>query len=224
VLPCSLNAKIADHIVKALLDPDNMIGVFEKFQIGHRLVHLKSGMIPEMDKNYLENMISTALIKLGTQTIIKGDFDSLVFIKYPVVAYDKKNDFKYNPQIYSGSSWLLLMEKSFTNSGTAKADWAEKLNSKSRKIFNEKTIFLNAFDTNYAVCYKWPLDPEKPSELQLIDENFVNDLISIARILELKKKDREIELLKKLEENICSSECGKLIMKKIVITLSNVTK
>jgi hypothetical protein len=223
VLPCKINSKMADHLAKALLDPDMMIGVFEKFQIGHRLIHLKSGIIPEMDKNYLEDVIPLALIKLGTQTVIKGDFDSLIFIKYPITVYDKKNDFKNNPKINLGTTWLLLLEKAFTNSGTAKADWAGKLNSKNRKIYNEKTIFLNAFDTNYGLCYKWS-NEAKPSELILVDENFINDLVSISGILELKKKEREIELLKKLEENECSSECGKLMMKKIILTLSQASK
>jgi len=223
-IPCPINKKqMIDHITKALLDPDIMIGVFEKYNFNHKLKHLKSGDIPEMDKNYLHDMISFNLTKLGTQTAIKGDFDSLIFIKFPVYAIsDGNNSFKSNPEFHMGSAWILLLERAFNNDGSPKMEWAGKLKSENRKLFNETTVFLEAFETYYALCYKWPTDKSKSSDIIMTDEGMVEDLIAISKILELKNKDKKIESFKSmLEKNAFSSECSRKIVEKILPSLSN---
>ena len=105
-LPCLIKEKqMINHITKALLDSDIMIGVFDKYSFKHRLQHFRSGEIPEIDKNYLMYMTSANLIKLGTHTIIKGDFDSLIFIKYPAFSFEH-SPLNSNPVFHMGSSWL----------------------------------------------------------------------------------------------------------------------
>ena len=225
LLPCEItNEKIMDHLIKALLNEDMMIGVFEKRGLNNfRVCHLKSGIVPELDQNYLKNIISSNLIKLSTKTIIKGNFDSLIFIKIPSFAIaEQSNPYLSNPVFYSESIWILLLEKAFTKDGSSKMEWVGKLNGESKNLFNETTVFLEAFETFYALCIKWPSEKVKPSEIISTNEEMVNDLTMIAKILEWKNKEREIEALKKaIEKNECMSTCGKMIAEKIVSSLKN---
>jgi len=221
-LPCQIKEnQMINHLAKALLDPDMMIGVFEYPGFGTKLRHLKNDIIPESDKEYIRYMNSANLMKLNTQAAIKGNFDSLIFIKYPVFANTKNNNpYQSNPEFHSGSIWVLLLEKGFDKNGSAKADWITKLSEQSPKLFNETTMFLNAFETYYGLCYKWHNDQIKP-EFILIDENNIADLTTIAHVLEIRKKERRTEALENmLEKNECLSGCGRLIIGKILLLLA----
>jgi hypothetical protein len=211
---CNLNAQMFEHLTKALLNSDLMMGVFERPDLRNsKNKHLKTGIIPEMEKDYLNNMLSSNLIKLTTQKIIKGDFDSIIFIKFP--SFATSGPYKSNPVFQSGSVWVLLLEKAYNKDESAKMSWVGKLENK--RLFNETTLFLEAFETYYALCLKWPANVAKSSAMMMVDEKMVNDLVSISKILEIQKKEKKIELLKlMIEKDECLSTCGKLLVDKIL--------
>src|SRR5688572_27773770 len=72
----------AEKIFTSILaKQDVLIGIFEVPKIEDKPTALKSGILPEVQSNYLEVVRSFKLIKLRLISSLKGDFDNVIFLK-----------------------------------------------------------------------------------------------------------------------------------------------
>lgn len=214
---CNLTNQLVDNLTKALLRNNMCIGVFE-IPSSIKLNHLKSGILPEGQKDYLSLMISENLLKLNTYKVIKGEFDSCIFIKYPKYSLNEEVS-RSNPIFYSGSKWLLFLEKSIEK-GESKMSWTAELYKKDRKVFNESTLFLNAFEYNYGICLKWPDNKTIDANTQVVNENLIFDLQQIAETLAIKDTDKKTKKLQQISEDEIKNVCSKEIIQKILYQLN----
>ncbi len=154
------------------------IGVFDCNSPAQGLASMQDGSLPELDKQYVEVMLGQNLIKLKTETAIRGNFDTYIFLKMKIPGMDEMVSLQLDP--VAGSRQLLFLKKCIE--GNRSTGWVKSLSSKPSFV-NAKSAFEPA-SFEYGTAYlEWPLGYEKPEQFVKVGPAFVQDIIRITQVV-----------------------------------------
>jgi len=166
-------------VARQLIDTTVMIGVFEVPDFSTNPRTLKNGVLPEIEEGYLDVIIQSGIQKLNLEQPIRGNFDSLVYVKSP--EFETHSDFPLRFLPFTATRWLLFMHSGYDRDGKPSADWLKKIDQP--KYINTQTAFEVTDYYQGIFCIKWNKDFEKPEELQLYTAQFIKDISVLSQAL-----------------------------------------
>jgi len=187
------------HISQAILDDAISIGVFEKPPTDDnekRIIPLKSGVTPEMEKDFFDLQNRFSFTKVNLIQSIKGNFDRVIFI--PVGKQNVGFSDPYSqPNIhatpfYSDSKWILFLKAGFDDNNKPLNGWVHQLTEAGDSSYiNKHTVFLEQYETFGALNLHWPEEYAPPAYLQKVPEEFINVLKDINNKINKTKNKQE---------------------------------
>jgi hypothetical protein len=215
-----IDSNMVAYFAEQMLDPNVMIGAFEDPDFRQRPWHLKSGVLPQYDDNYLEVNILYSLIKLNTLSTIKGSFDSIVFIEQPFPNIDEEKPLQFYS--YPGCKWILCMKSCYTPQGQPNK-WLKKVKSLPNvKFLNKETAFYIADEFQGNINLVWNTGYEPGPSFQYASEALIRDLQLLQKTISTLPADHASASYKlaisKLDE-IPQDEYGKAIARVLKLKL-----
>lgn len=171
--------ELVQFIAGQLLDSTVSIGVFEVPGAESMPRTLSSGVMPELEDGYLEETISKGVLKLNVTAPVRGSFDSLIFIRQPMLTTDEEEPSQF--WSYSGTRWLLFLQSCYDEMGRPRSDWVIRANKpRVKKYINPVTAYDITDFAKGALCLWWNPEFDKLEYVNLYDESLAGDLKSIV--------------------------------------------
>jgi hypothetical protein len=173
-----IDTNIVKAFAFAIRNPNVMIGVFEIPKLGAPLSKLKSGIIPETQAGYFDLITKYDFIKLNLITSIRGNFDSIVFLKRSDINLSPdQNDPPQQIFTYSGTKWLIIVKSIYHSKDESNVKLiSEIMRLRTHTVFNEATLFQFSESSYGALCLEWPNDFEKSLDVKMTSDKLINDL------------------------------------------------
>jgi hypothetical protein len=166
-------------VARQLVDTTLLIGVFEVPDFTTNPRYLKNGVLPEIEEGYLEVIIKSGVQKLNLEQSIRGNFDSMAFVKAP--EFQTHNEFPLRFLPFTATRWLLFMRSGYDSEGKPSQDWLKSIDQP--KYINRETAFEVTDNYQGIFCMGWNKEFEKPQELQLYSAEFIKDISSMTQLL-----------------------------------------
>ena len=202
-----IKSETIQNFAQAFLSENINIGVFQPPVLTDSkslILPLQSGIIPELQEGYQYIADYIGIQKLYLIKSIKGYFDNVIFLPLPdlppLAEPPDKTDFEPT-LIYSGSKWILLLKSGFNYNNIPLNDWVTALVKAGKDSYiNPKTVFLEAFNSNSAICLEWSNDFIPPLYLEMETEKFIWRLEMIQEALTVEDINEKQELQKLMEQ------------------------
>jgi hypothetical protein len=186
VLPNDIDSTEMRFLAEYIQNPDISIGIFDLPGEMDPIRTLANGRYPETDDAYLELAINMSIMKFNTIDPIKGQFDSMIFLKMPILHSEHDADLTFYP--FPSTRWLLFVKKGITKSASGQTEvngWVNNLKNdvSTYSFLTDKTAFLfaSAYYGNYSL--KWNSTEDMPNGIVKVDEKFVSDLKAIVAVV-----------------------------------------
>ena len=200
------------ELARALVEPNYIIGVYKCPDDTDPLRMTDNNIIPELDTDYINEVIQLNIIKLDRNERIKGTTDSLIFVPIPEVSGHSDP-----PTFFSipGSKWLLLLKPVFID-GTAVVLWLPNKSEQDNKNYINSTTLFEISGEKGSFC----IDKGKDGGFDIdefiiqIDEDFVTQIKALSNVIagmEALKQIEQVEKLRKYAGQSKSSQISAII-------------
>jgi hypothetical protein len=176
----------AGFIAKQMMDSSMRMGTFEAAGIKSRVRTFKNKVLPEIENNYLDVVISNRLTKMNSLQIFRGVFDSMIFVQLPTFSTDAEEPMQFYP--YPDTKWLLFLKSPYKADGTPSENWVrgiEKL--KADKFLNSKTVFAVANEYHGSEILEWNYDYPTALNSYSINTGFIKEIGKLLEMLQAAK-------------------------------------
>jgi hypothetical protein len=161
-------------------DPDFVIGVYN-VPTGKDPMRKVSATndYPESDTNYISLAIDMTLMKLNSVQQLKGETDSVVFVKMPFGGISEEVPITFYS--FPGTEWLMVLQRGISTDKAEKRGWLKEIKNLDRyKWVNEQTAFIaDPYNGNFSL--KWNDNFERPQGVIRIDQMILSDVRLICK-------------------------------------------
>ncbi len=175
----NMDSAEAGILAKILLDSTVSIGIFEAPGMRTLPRKLRNGLLPELENNYLEAVLGNALIKLNTVSVLRGNFDSMIYLQTPTLNSDGDEPMQFLP--YPDTRWLLFLKSPYNVNGKPTEKWVSSLEkAKAQNYLNPNTVYEVADEFHNNLIIKWDNEYSTPYNAFMFSETAYQELKALV--------------------------------------------